>query len=244
MKYKMEELVPLVARLAKEYTAGESSSITYEKAQQFMEAVLYCIREGEEEESFSLIGKEECTPENAYEIGVKCVEEKTRKALAMYNDIMNSFRSYGNQCLYDTVAKGLPEFFKWYDVKYEPQNTILTLDYPVLANNPEHTGIDRIYDYLLCIQLEQKFLQKFPFEHVIRVLFEYHATYEEEIDNLCEIVLRNLLIHILPGKDIKSVRNTIIQEYCGNDGRMTEYLSYAMDNILVRLKVAEDKEKR
>ena len=43
--YDMEELIPLVARLAEKYTGFESSSISYERAQQLMEAVLYCIRE-------------------------------------------------------------------------------------------------------------------------------------------------------------------------------------------------------
>ena len=43
--YTMEELVPIVGRLAEKYCAGESSSVTYEKAEQLMGAVLYCIHE-------------------------------------------------------------------------------------------------------------------------------------------------------------------------------------------------------
>ena len=43
--YTMEELVPVVGRLAEKYCAGESSSVTYEKAEQLMGAVLYCIHE-------------------------------------------------------------------------------------------------------------------------------------------------------------------------------------------------------
>ena len=43
--YEPEELLPLVARLAKKYTGGESTSVTYETAQYLMEAVLYCINE-------------------------------------------------------------------------------------------------------------------------------------------------------------------------------------------------------
>ncbi len=43
--YRMEELIPIVGRLAEKYTGFESSSITYEKAGQLMEAVLYCIHE-------------------------------------------------------------------------------------------------------------------------------------------------------------------------------------------------------
>ena len=271
MRYEMEELVPIVAKLAKGYTSGESTSITYEKAQQLMEAVLYSIHEGEGEEQFSLIENSKLPAWKAYEIGVKCLEEKTKYTLSLYNEVMIHFCSYENKCLYDTVAKGLPEFFKWYDFKYEPQNTILTLDYPVLTENTEHTGIDKIYDYVLCIQQEQKFLNRFSPEYVARALSKYNSEYRIAIDNICEIFLMNLICHILAGKDIedlefdldeytrmeemiqnedldtlreklKSVIGVIIQKYYENDQQLKEYLSHAVDNISVRLKLAADNE--
>ena len=46
-EYKMEELIPIVADLVKKYTGNESTSVTYEKAQQLMDAVIYCIKEYE-----------------------------------------------------------------------------------------------------------------------------------------------------------------------------------------------------
>lgn len=48
MDEQMDALVKIVGKLAGKYTAGESTSVTYEKAEQLMEAVLYCIREAEE----------------------------------------------------------------------------------------------------------------------------------------------------------------------------------------------------
>lgn len=45
--YPLQELLPLVARLAEKYTGFDSSSVTYERAQMLMEAVIYCIREYE-----------------------------------------------------------------------------------------------------------------------------------------------------------------------------------------------------
>lgn len=36
MNYEIEELVPIVGKLAEKYTDNESTSITYEKAQQLM----------------------------------------------------------------------------------------------------------------------------------------------------------------------------------------------------------------
>ena len=47
MDYGMSELVPIVGKLAEKYTGHEHTSISYEKAEQLMEAVLYCICETE-----------------------------------------------------------------------------------------------------------------------------------------------------------------------------------------------------
>ena len=41
--YEMEELVPIVAKLAEQYTGHESTSVTYEKANQLMTACLPVI---------------------------------------------------------------------------------------------------------------------------------------------------------------------------------------------------------
>lgn len=269
MKYEIEELVPIVAKLAEGYTSKESTSITYDRAQQLMGAVLYSIHEGERAEQLSLVQKDGWSSERMYAIGAKRVEEKTKEALNLYNEIMAHFSGYENKCLNDTVVKGLPEFFKWYDCKYEPQNTILTLDYPVLIDLSEHTGIDKIYDFVLCIQLEQKFLNKFSPEYVIEILYKYDKQYKLMIENICEIVLMNVIYHIVAGKKISilsfapeeylkmqeliqmetlgglcgKLQNAIkilIRDYYENDGKLLEYLYKAVDNISVRIKSAAD----
>ena len=43
MDYQMEELLPIVSELAQKYAGFESTSITYEKAQSLMEAVIFCL---------------------------------------------------------------------------------------------------------------------------------------------------------------------------------------------------------
>ena len=134
MNYKMEELIPIVGKLAGRYTSFESTSVTYEKAEQFMKAVLYCIHETETYGHGGIVAAEGLSAEQAYETGLALVEEKVKLALKLYNELMQGFADYDNLCLRDTVVNGLPEFFKWYDTKYEPQNTILTLDYPVLKD--------------------------------------------------------------------------------------------------------------
>lgn len=269
MGYDMEELVSIVAKLAEEYTSKESTSITYEKAQQFMDAVLYCINEAEKMERYSLIQENGVSAHEMYKIGVSCVKEKIKETMEIFNNVITHFSSYGNECLNDTVVKGLPEFFKWYDYKYEPQNTILTLDYPVLVDITEHTGIDRIYDFVICIRLEQRFLNRFSTEYVVEVLSKYDREYKLMVDNICEIVLTSVLGHILLEKEIsakgfdtedyqniqeviqqtsldelrlklKNAVEKMVQKYYDNDDKLKEYLYHGVRNISVRIKNAAD----
>jgi len=189
-EYEPEELIPIVAKLVYKMNSGESTSITYEKAQQLMGAVLYCIREWERGEVAGqfLQRKQKVSAEKAYELGLACVTKKVKLSLALYNRIMETFDSYGNHCLQDTMVKGIPEFFKWYDVKFAPQNTILTLDYPVQEDLREYTGVDAIWEYLCCIRAEQKYLSRLPREFVMESLKSYCEDYEDMIENLRQIV--------------------------------------------------------
>ena len=74
MDYEMEELVPIVAELAEKFTSKGSTSIPYERAQQLMEAVLYCIHEGEQATSFPAPEGGPMPAQLCYEAGVACVQ--------------------------------------------------------------------------------------------------------------------------------------------------------------------------
>lgn len=57
-----------------------------------------------------------------YKTGAGYVEEKVRKALSLYNEMLPDFACYGSRCLHDTFVLGLPGFFKWYDMKFQPRH--------------------------------------------------------------------------------------------------------------------------
>lgn len=269
MDYEMEELVPIVGKLAEKYTSHESTSITYEKAEQLMGAVLYCIHELWESSGNAPSLNKKLSAQRAYEMGAAYVREKTGKALDLYNRILPEFCHYENKCLYDTFVKGIPEFFKWYDIQFEPQNTILTLDYPLLKDISEYTGIDKIFEFIKAIGLEQKFLKLFPAGYVINILSKDNRNWQESMDNICEIVFIHVIGHIILGKsltvieleeddysymqkifkqatleDIKKQLTTaleiFIKNYYENDRELLNYLSGAISGIVVRLKNAAD----
>lgn len=215
MQYEMEELVPIAADLAKQLLGWESTSMTYEKAEQ------------------------------AYETGLGCVERKVRMALKLYHELLQEFDDYGNRCLGDTFFRGLPEFFRWYDMKFEPQNTILVLDYPVLRDLSSVTGVDRIYEFLHCLSLEQEFLREFPAGYVPQLLNEYAGGYRNRIENLCEIVLI-VLFRSFSGtrEQLRSaVRQFLEKQYGERDMVLMEYFSEAVDGIAIRREALYGKEK-
>lgn len=269
MERTMEELVPIVGKLAEKYTAYEHTSMPYEKAEQLMQAVLYCIREAESSGQGGAVADGKATAQQLYEAGLACVEEKAKKALSLYNSITPSFSYYGNKCLRDTVLKGMPEFFRRYDMEFCPQDTILTLDYPVLEDISMYAGIDKVYGFLTCIQMEQEFLGMFPEEYVRGALARHDSQYEDMVGNLCEAVLVDVAGHVLAGKPF--LEGKLTEEDCqkiqelwetsgvpgmrkkigpmpamfaqagtGSCSGVPEYLSGALENILARLGTAAE----
>lgn len=266
-QYKMEELALIVGELVEKYSAGESTSMTYEKAEQLMGAVLYCIHEAQARKQDRVIAAKTRPVQRLYEVGAAAVEKKTKEALKLNNRILPQFVSYGNHCLYDTFVKGIPEFFKWYDIRFHPQDTILTLDYPVLKDLSAMTGIDKIYAFIECIRLEQMFLNQFPQSCVVHVLMHYNEQYQDMVDNLCEPVLLAAVVHVLAGRPltqqdfaqtdyaviqerimqcgreglhrlIDNIINTFLKSYDADSSELSQYLEGAADNIAVRLQNA------
>ena len=186
--YSMEDLLPIVARLTEEYTSKESSSITYEKARQFMDAVIYCIAHCEGKNA--LIASALSAAE-AYELGYQTVVEKVRQTIDKYNELMLYFDHYENINYRDTVEKALPGFFMYYDAKYAPMEHIITMDYPVFGLDMELEGIDMIRQYLDAIITEQQYLMQFDRNKIIEALRAFHPRYEKEFFNLKEVIVRN-----------------------------------------------------
>ncbi|MGN0167361.1 MAG: DUF6179 domain-containing protein [Acetatifactor sp.] len=227
ISYEMEELLPVVSELATKYTAGESTSLSYEKAQQLMEAVLYCIREAENSDGrfsaekacmaeSSFVGEHSCSSESslltenrrpdareAYQIGREAVLCRAKLAQKKYNQMSMTFCDYGNENLRDTVTKAIPGFFKFYDPVFAPQNTIITMDYPVLKQNNKLQGIDAVADYLDAIDMEQLFLGHIRKASVCGILQEFHEDYGRQFFNISSIVVRHILMDMLLGKEIE-----------------------------------------
>ena len=235
-----------------------------------MEAVLFCLNEYNSSATDSLVQRDISVKEQ-YSIGAKLLFEKVENIRKIFNEISFQFEDFGVKCLYDTVQKGIPQFLKWYDIKFCPQNTILTLDYPLLIDCSFLTGADAVYKYIRAIQTEQIFLRKFDKNYVMLVLEKYNSEYSDMIENICSIVLTDIIGHIaikkplndidflyeeylqlskiFAGKSISDIENVvkdlikkIVSRFYENDMDMLEYLCYETNNIAVRIYTANQHE--
>lgn len=269
MDYQMEELLPVVSALAQKYAGCESTSVTYEKAQSLMEAVLFCMNEYDNSFADSLVQRHISVREQ-YEKGAELLAEKVEDIRETFNEISLQFDDFGVRCLFDTVQKGIPHFLRWYDIKFCPQNTILTLDYPLLADYGSLTGADAVYQYVRAIRTEQIFLGRFDRNYVRQVLERYNPEYRDMIENVCGIVLTNMIGHMMlrkplnemgftdeeylrlseefAGKSISDIESAVkeligklVSQFYGydTDMDMLAYLCHEANNIAARIYTAD-----
>lgn len=215
MRYSMEEVLPLVAELAEKYTGKESTSISYEKAEQLMEAVTYvlehsCIRHCTKERQ--LKSREVLPAQEAYQLGYVNLMRKVKETQLAYNEMIVNFCAYGNENYQDTVTKAIPAFFRYYDVKFAPQETIITMDYPTIISVTDCCGIDAIAKYVEYISYEQKFLGALPQGYVEKILYDFQANYRKQFYNICSIVLRYILGRMLLKKYTEKELQKIVLE--------------------------------
>ena len=263
--YQLEELIPVVAKLAESYTSKESTSVTYEKARQLMEAVIYCIQQCQG--SNQLAGIDKMSAQDAYAFGYEQLLCKVKQAQHAYSEMIVEFEAYGNENYYDTVTKGISGFFRYYDARFAPQETIITMDYPTICPINQLSGINAIEKYIEYIALEQIFLGALPKEYIIQVLTRYQANYRKQFYNICSIILRHILEYMLIGKNLGTVpsaedyemlrdiistksrenlKNTLttlldklIQQKYRNNSSLFNYLKRDIDDFAVELCVTD-----
>lgn len=191
MEYDIEELLPVVAKLAEKYTSCDSSSVSYETARMLMEAVIYCIHENFDTKTNHIMDLDnKLNAADAYKKGYEIVLDKVLQAKKIYDRLIENFEDYGCRHYKDTIIKGMPEFFIWYDAKLKPQDHLLTLDYPTMVGNSDLCGVDLILEFLTRTEKERNFLELFDRRNVIKLLERVQIDYKSlYLDNICYLVL-------------------------------------------------------
>lgn len=140
------------------------------------------------------------------------------------------------------------------------------MDYPTLCPITDYCGIDAISKYVEYISYEQKFMGALPQEYVYDVLCRFQTGYKKQFYNICSIVLRHILVHMMLGKELGSIDlqedyerleemileheklwiekrlidclRKLIHEKYNNDSELENYLSVGLHDFVTELYIA------
>jgi len=148
---------------------------------------------------------------------------------------------------------------------------MIIINYSTWNDVSSDKGIDKIWNFLQSVLLEQKFLQAFPKQEIYRVLIKYDIANEGETENLCEIILRTIMMNIFLGKypldseftkedcirlqelfkgmredeiekQFQKIVQKLVENYYGGDEKLQDYLCIGLRDMAVRTKNAVQNE--
>lgn len=237
MTYSREEIIGITADLACAYHSDSSSYLDDETAAQLISAVLFCLQEAEKPADKTGLTAGSCRDQYAF--GLQRAEKKLLAAKHLYRSLQKNLIAFDNEFLQETFQTELPHWLRTCNVRYTPHIDPLFLSYPVLYDLSNMHGIDRVYAYLRCIELEQKFLHTADIQNIWELLSRHWPGYQTYCENLCTMVLTALTLHTVNLSPHVIDRNAIckhlyddLQANC-EDEKLQKYLHMAITRIVI-----------
>ena len=247
------DIISLLRERVEKFTIEDSSSVTKETAERILGSILYCIKSDSNNTiknsslDKSLIKEENLDIRTAFYNGLLIKKEKIKKAKILCENIKREFYFIDNCYYKDIIWKGMDAFFKNYDVEFNPQYNVLTLDYPLYIEIENLSGIDLIYEYLKRFYIEERFLKKFEIYVIEEVLRGYNDNFNNLVINICKIILRNAIICKILNKniyelDVKEIDFDRIKKYIENNTQeeMVRLIDEKLKLLLKELSLEEE----
>lgn len=247
------DIISLLGERVEKFTMGDSTSVTKETAERILGSILYCIKSDSNNTiknsslDKSLIKEENLDIRTAFYNGLLIKKEKIKKAKILCENIKREFCFIDNCYYKDIIWKGMDAFFKNYDVEFNPQYNVLTLDYPLYIEIENLSGIDLIYEYLKRFYIEERFLKKFEIHVIEEILRGYNDNFTNLVINICKIILRNAIICKILNKniyelDVKEIDIDRIKKYIENNTQeeMVRLIDEKLKSLLKELSLEEE----
>lgn len=246
------QVVTLLGETVLKYTQGDSSSVKVETAQRLLGSIYYAI---------DAVSRSFADPEDAlailtagqvkdlYQNGLVLIEECVAECRRLYNDVVQNKLDVPNVAYHSTIDS-LPLFFRHYDMRFNAQDTMADMDYPLLFDNMRIEGCYYIKQYLEKLILETSFCRLFDLQDINKLLRQYGRVYgidyKEDLINIFEIVLTNAIFSVLSGH---RAARLIISEHqfhtilsrleCADQNQVSTMLSGAMETLMASLRITD-----
>ncbi|MGG0194364.1 DUF6179 domain-containing protein [Bacillus licheniformis] len=217
--YKIQvEIMQILQRLIGQYTKGESMSVTTETAEGIMVSLMYAIDayalHFEKPEEF-IVHLHSDSIKNIYTKGVALLHCYFEEAKQLYQDVKKIKLDVPVDAYTLTIDESLPVFMNHYNVIFEAQNTMASIDYPLAIDNMELQGVFYIKQYLERLLIETRFCHFFTHHDLMYVLANFgricHFNYRIELFNIFELMINNAVFSLLSGGEANQVRISEVQ---------------------------------
>ncbi|WP_339282281.1 DUF6179 domain-containing protein [Oceanobacillus sp. FSL K6-3682] len=212
------EVVQVLQRLILRYTQGASTSVTTETAEGIMTSLLYAIdayalQYENPEEALTRLNLESIKDIHSKGVELlRCYFEETKQ---LYQEVKKIKLDVPVDAYHLTIDESLPVFIKHYDIIFEAQNTMASIDYPLAVDDMRLQGVFYIRQYLERLRIETEFCRFFSLQDVMFVLINLgkisRFNYQIELFNMFELMINNAVFSLLSGGKPDNVRISGIQ---------------------------------
>jgi len=181
-----ESISFILQNLIKRYTKGKCSSLKEDTVFHMLNSIYYTIEAGKREKIYAeaLYPSHLQDEFDLYNRGIKVIEKTVDECKLLYEDIKENRLNVPVLIYNDTIDNALPEFFKNYDIVFAAQDTVSSMDYPLIFDDMSIKGIFYIKQYLEELKLETDFCRLFGDCLVKKILLNYGKKYRADVFEL------------------------------------------------------------
>jgi hypothetical protein len=195
------KLLELLAQRTARYTAGDSSSIPKETAQELLNSICFTLGIDLNSRPSLLMELLHADLDARYESGILEIESKLERGKALWQAVCSVSR-IKNISLEDTL-KNIEHFWKRYDYRFFAHTIPCDIDYQLCHPVPETMqGVDYVNEFLQRLLMEQDFLRRFDPKLSIKLLEQYCGDYQGLLINLYEPIATNAIGLAMVGSNI------------------------------------------
>lgn len=208
-----EKIGEILKELIINLTKGESSSITVEKAEKLIIGIWYTIDAymnslDNIELSIEVLKNDEIS--FIYKNGKEILKKDFINVKNLYEEVLQS-RVLISLDAYNDTLKGIGDFFKLYNLDYEPDECDANIDYPLAFDDWNVKGLYYMKNYLWNLYLENNICNKFENEDINLILKSYgennDINYRDLLINIFEMSITNLVFAKLINKNSLQIKN-------------------------------------
>ncbi|NRG33448.1 DUF6179 domain-containing protein [Niallia circulans] len=212
------EIMQVLQQLIRRYTQGKSTSVTAETAEGIMVSLMYAmdayaLHFKDPEEAIAHINFENIKDIHAK--GVELLRHYFEDAKQLYQEVKKLKLDVPVDAYNMTIDESLPVFMNHYNIIFEAQNTMASIDYPLAIDDMRLQGVFYMKQYLERLRMETRFCHFFSHQDLMYVLTNFgkicRFNYRIELFNIFELLVNNAVFSLLSGGKATNVKISEVQ---------------------------------